>query len=106
VITRQKVTKLLDIFLNSAILIENQRRGNEMSDINKLLVRAEHEISYGAKRAIEMFLPVWDKDKCLTMFDKCAESHCLCQGEVEKCKLLMNEMGIRDKPTEVTNENE
>jgi len=65
-----------------------------------ILRRAEHEISYRAKRAIEMFIPVYDKDKSLVMFDKCAERHALCQGEIEKCRDLMVNMGLSDITTE------
>jgi len=66
---------------------------------NKLLLTAEHEIRYSAKRAIEMFLPVWDKDKSFTMFHICTQHYCLCQGEAEKCKSLMIKFGFTDKLT-------
>jgi hypothetical protein len=65
-----------------------------------ILRRAEHEISYRAKRAIEMFIPVYDKDKSLVMFDKCADHHALCRGEIEKCRDLMINMGFSDLTTE------
>ena len=65
-----------------------------------VLRRAEHEISYRAKRAIEMFIPVYNKDKSFAMFGKCAEHHGLCQGEILKCRDLMINMNFRDKTTE------
>jgi len=61
-----------------------------------LLRRAEHEISYGAKRAIEMYLPVWEKGPALELFNKCAEHHALCRGEIEKCRALMVELGMEN----------
>ena len=57
-----------------------------------LLRRAEHEISYSAKRAIEMYIPVWEKGPAPNLFKKCAEVYALCQGEVEQCRTLMTEL--------------
>ena len=65
-------------------------------DSDRLMRRAEHEINYRARRAIEMFLPVWKKDLSFAMFHVCANSHCLCQGEIEKCKALMEESGMTE----------
>ena len=59
-----------------------------------LLHRAEHEISYGAKRAIEMYIPVWEKGPAPNLFEKCAEHYVLCQGEIEQCRALMAELGM------------
>lgn len=57
-----------------------------------LLRRAEHEISYRAKRAIEMYIPVWEKGPAPYLFEKCAEHYVLCQGEIEQCRALMAEL--------------
>ena len=86
--------------LGGPIMCENSQTYEEVSRRDNLVRRAEPEISYRAKRAIEMFLHVSDKDKSLTMFDKCAESHFLCQGEAEKCKSLLIKLGFGDNPTE------
>ena len=63
-------------------------------DPNAIMRRAEHEISYGAKRAIEMYIRVWEKGPAPHLFDKCARAHHLCQGEIEKCRVLMDEIGM------------
>ena len=65
-------------------------------DYNKLLLEAEHTISYRAKRAIEMYIPVWKKGPASYLFDKCAGHHCLCAGEIEKCRVLMVEFGMEE----------
>lgn len=63
-------------------------------DFDELIRRAEHEISYRAKRAIEMYIPVWEKEPAYYLFLKCAEAHVLCRGEIEKCRYLMREYGM------------
>ena len=63
-------------------------------DINDLMRRAENEISYKAKRAIEMYWPVWEKEPAFYLFLKCAENNALCQGEIDKCRFLMQEYGM------------
>jgi hypothetical protein len=61
---------------------------------DRILRRAENEISYCAKRAIEMYIPVWEKEPAYYLFLKCAEAWHLCQGEIEKCKALMAEFDM------------
>ena len=65
-------------------------------DFNGLLLRAEHEISYSAKRAIEMYIPVYEKGPAINLFEKCAEHYHLLPGQVEQCKLLMLAAGMKD----------
>ena len=67
-------------------------------DTDCLLRRAEHEISYGAKRAIEMYLPVWEQGPSDALFDKCADVHTLCEGERQKCRALMREFDMLRYP--------
>jgi hypothetical protein len=57
-------------------------------------MRAEHEISYSAKRAIERFLGLPDDGVDEVAFMECAKAHSLCEGEVEKCKALLAEFRI------------
>jgi hypothetical protein len=66
-------------------------------DHDKLIRRAEHEISYSAKRAIEMYIPVWETQPAWYLFLKCADKYCLCAGEIEKCKVLLSEFGMVEK---------
>lgn len=61
---------------------------------NELMRRAEKEISYSAKRAIEMYIPVWEKEPSWGMFKSCAKYNALCQGEIEQCQCLMREYGM------------
>ena len=62
--------------------------------VDELLRRAECEISYSAKRAIELYLPVWEKGPAWNLFLKCAQAYALCAGEIEKCRALMTEAGM------------
>ena len=68
----------------------------EPPDINKIMRRAEQEISYSAKRAVEMYYPVWEKQPAMYLFDKCAEHYHLSKGAIEQCKNLMIECGMGD----------
>lgn len=61
-------------------------------NFDQLLRRAEHEISYSAKRSIEMYIPVWKQEPAFNLFLKCAFS--LSLGEIEKCRYLMREYGM------------
>lgn len=63
-------------------------------DDNRLLLRAEHEICYSAKRAIEMYIPVWEKQPCDSLFGICADAFVLSDGERKQCLDLMREFGM------------
>ena len=63
-------------------------------DFNRLLSEAEHNISYGAKRAIEMYIPVWSKGHCIELFYKCCNRYCIDKFDVKKCVLLMDKFGM------------
>ena len=73
------------------ILISGKR---PKPDFHELSLRAEHEISYSAKRAIQMYIPVWETEPAYYLFLKCAQAHVLCQGEIEQCRYLMREYGM------------
>lgn len=81
---------------NSASIAYHRRMTTKLVDTDKILRKAEHEISYSAKRAIEMYCPVWEKEPVMYLFDKCAEHFGLGAGETTKCKKLMEEMGMGD----------
>lgn len=61
---------------------------------DQLLRRAEHEISYSAKRAIEMYIPVWEAEPAWNLFLKCAQAHALSKDKIEACKRLMRQFGM------------
>ena len=63
------------------------------NQINDLLRRAEHEISYSAKRAIEMYLPVYEQGAAFYLFCKCAE-HRLSRIEMDECGEIMAQFGM------------
>lgn len=60
-------------------------------DYNKLVRRAEKEISYSARRAIEMYIPAWEKEPSWNLFRYCAKKLALCESEIERCQWLMRE---------------
>jgi hypothetical protein len=70
------------------------------ADINGIMRRAEHEICYFAKRAIEEYYVYWQEgnehaDHEADIFTLIAKHHCLKQGQIESCQRLMKEFGMR-----------
>jgi hypothetical protein len=65
--------------------------GNQTND---LLRRAEHEISYGAKRAVEMYLPAYKQEAAFYLFCKCAEHYGLSRIEMDECGEIMAQFGM------------
>lgn len=68
-------------------------------DINGLMRRAEHEICYSAKRAIEMYYDLWKQGAEYSLpeanlFSLCANRHGLNHGQIEACRKLMQEFGM------------
>ena len=69
------------------------------ADINGIMRRAEHEICYSAKRAIEVYYPSWQDgaehaDHEADIFTLCAKHYGLKQGQIESCQRLMAEFGM------------
>jgi len=69
------------------------------ADINGIMRRAEHEICYFAKRAIEMYYEAWQEgaehsDAGWDIFTLCAKHYCLKQWQIEACQKLMKEFGM------------
>jgi hypothetical protein len=84
-------------------------------DINGIMRRAEHEISYFAKRAIEEYYSHWQASDdssyfngevfyrngdyckvncCHDIFIVIAKGHCLTRGQIESLERLMKEFGM------------
>ncbi len=69
-------------------------------DINGIMRRAEHEICYFAKRAIEEYYIFWQEgnehaDHEADIFTLIAKHNCLKPGQIESCERLMKEFGMR-----------
>lgn len=86
--------------MHTLLVALNAMKNRAQSDMpladrqNAILRKAEHTISYSAKRAIEMYFPVWEKEPAWYLFLKCAEHYHLCQVEIEQCKDLMEQFGM------------
>ncbi len=64
---------------------------------DKLMRRAEHEVCYGAKRAVEMYLPVYAQEAAFYLFRKCAEHYGLSESEILKCRDIMDQFGMLEE---------
>lgn len=68
----------------------------------KILRRAEHEVSYSAKRAIEMYIEVWEKEPAMYLFEgPISKNWCLSRDDIKRCVALMEEYGMGDPPPPV-----
>ena len=68
---------------------------NQNDAWNRALRRAEHEISYLAKRAIEMYIEVWEKEPALYIFEGPIAKHFWLEPwQVEDCIQIMKEEGL------------
>lgn len=65
------------------------------SQENDLLRRAEHEVSYSAKRAVEMYLPVYKQEAAFYLFCSiCAKHYGLNGIEMDNCGRIMAQFGM------------
>lgn len=70
---------------------------DQISAWDKVLRRAEHEVNYMAKRAVEMYIEVWEKDegKSRYLFEGPISKHWFLEPwQIEHCVTIMKEAGL------------